>query len=180
MKRRSVLLMGFCVVMMSAWLSFSMAPASARSCAKRVNNTQNKLQQCVTLEGVRAHQAAFQAIADNHGGNREAGTSGYEASVDYVAETLEAAGYDVELNPFDFTFLPPETLRQTAVGPVVEYETARFSGTGFGTVAGPVIAVDLALGQPPWPADPSTSTSGCEATDFDGLDFSGPNDIALI
>ena len=35
----------------------------------------------------------FQAIADANGGVRAAGTPGYDASVDYVAETLEAAGH---------------------------------------------------------------------------------------
>jgi Zn-dependent M28 family amino/carboxypeptidase len=36
------------------------------------------------------------------------------------------------------------------------------------------------MGDSTWPADPATSSSGCEATDFAGLDFSGPADIALI
>lgn len=158
-----------------AALSFN-APqvfAGPNSCAKRVNNTHNKLLECVTIDGVRQHQAALQAIADANGGTREAGTSGYDASVNYVVETLEAAGYTPELNAFDFTYLPPAILIQTAPG-YAEYETGSFTGSGYGAVTGPVIGVDLAL------ADPSTSTSGCEATDFAGLDFSGPNDIALV
>jgi Zn-dependent M28 family amino/carboxypeptidase len=156
------------------------APAAAGPpCDRRNNNTAKKLLECVTVEGVREHQAALQAIADANGGTRAAGTPGYDASVAYVAETLAAAGYEVELDPFEFTFVPPATLIQTA--PIsADYETGSFSGSGFGEVAGPVIPVDLALGQAPWPADPSTSTSGCEASDFAGLDFSGPNDIALI
>ncbi len=157
----------------------SVASAAPPSCDNRTNNTINKLLECVTVEGVRAHQAAFQAAADaTEAGNRAAGFEGYDLSVDYVVNTLEAAGYDVELDPFDFTFVPPATLIQTA--PInEEYETGAFSGSGFGTVQGNVIPVDLALGTPEWPADPNTSTSGCEASDFDGLDFSGPNDIAL-
>jgi Zn-dependent M28 family amino/carboxypeptidase len=155
------------------------APAGSKACPNRVNNTFDKLLECVTLDGVRAHQAALQAVADANGGTRAAGTPGYADSVDYVAETLVAAGYDVTLDPFEFEFVPPSTLRQTA--PVEEtYETDRFTGSGTGTVAGPVIPVDLALGNGAWPADPSTTTSGCEASDFAGLDFSGPNDIALI
>ena len=154
--------------------------AGPKSCDNRVNNTQEKLQECVTIDGVRAHQAALQAIADANDGTRAAGFPGYDDSVDYVADTLEAAGYEVEFDPFEFTFVPPATLRQTAPGDPVEYETGAFSGSGFGEVSGPVIPVDLALGNSAWPADPSTSTSGCEASDFDGLDFSGPNDIALI
>jgi Zn-dependent M28 family amino/carboxypeptidase len=147
--------------------------AGPESCDTRVNNTQKKLQECVTLDGVREHQAALQAIADADEGTRAAGTPGYDASVEYVADTLLAAGYTVELDPFDFTFVPPATLIQTA--PITEeYETGAFTGSGFGTVEGPVIPVDLAL------EPPRDSTSGCEATDFDGLDFSGPSDIALI
>jgi Zn-dependent M28 family amino/carboxypeptidase len=147
--------------------------AGPNSCDSRVNNTQEKLQECVTVEGVRAHQAALQAIADASAGTRAAGFPGYDASTDYVAETLEVAGYAVELHPFEFTFIPPATLQQTA--PIAAtYETGAFTGSGFGTLTGPVIPVDLALDPP------RASTSGCEASDFDGLDFSGPNDIALI
>ena len=149
------------------------------ACEFRTNNTFDKLLECVTVEGVRQHQSAFQAAADANDGIRAAGTPGYDASVDYVVATLEAAGYDVELDPFPFTFVPLGILEQLAPTPV-EYETGAFTGTGFGEVSGNVIPVDLALGNSDWPADPSTSTSGCEPSDFSGLDFSGPADIALI
>ena len=155
------------------------ASAGPMSCDKRVNNTVAKLVECVTIEGVRAHQAAFQAAADANDGTRAAGTGGYDDTVDYVVDTLEAAGYDVELDGFDFTFVPLGELERLT--PIAEvYDTGTFSGTGFGEVTGNVIPVDLALGNADWPADPSTSTSGCEAADFAGLDFSGPNDIALV
>lgn len=51
------------------------ADASA-ACASRVNNTFNKLLDCVTLDGVRSHQGALQSIADANGGTRAAGTAG--------------------------------------------------------------------------------------------------------
>ena len=160
-------------------LTLSSASAGETACPNRVNNTFDKLLECVTLDGVRAHQAAFQAVADANGGTRAAGTPGYDASVDYVAETLEAAGYDVTIDPFELTLPPAATLSQTT--PITaDYETGAFTGTGFGETAGDVIGVDLALGTPEWPADPSTATSGCEASDFASLDFSGPNDIALL
>ena len=121
---------------------------------------------------VREHQAAFQAIADANGGTRAAGTPGYDASVDYVVDTLEAAGWNVTLDEFPFVFFPPPTLQQlTPVNAV--YETGVFTGSGFGTVTGNVIPVDINL------VPPRASTSGCEATDFIG-NFSGPSDIALI
>lgn len=157
----------------------AVASAGSASCDARVNNTSKKLLECVTVDGVRGHQAAFQAIADANGGTRQAGTPGYAQSAEYVASTLEAAGYEVTLDPFDFVFLPPAVLDQLT--PVsASYETGPFNGSGSGDVTGQVTPVDLALGTPAWPADPASSTSGCEATDFAGLDFSGPADIALV
>lgn len=149
------------------------APAGA-GCGARTNNTYEKLVECVTVEGVREHQAAFQAIADANGGIRAAGTTGYDESVEYVVERLEAAGWSVELHQFPFTFVPPPTLQQ--LSPLTAtYETGAFTGSGSGTVTGPVIPVDINLALPRDPV-----TSGCEAADFAGLDFSGPSDIALI
>ncbi|HIW62169.1 MAG TPA: M20/M25/M40 family metallo-hydrolase [Candidatus Stackebrandtia excrementipullorum] len=44
---------------------------------------------------VSGHLEAFQQIADSNDGNRAAGTSGYAASVDYVAQVLTDLGFDV-------------------------------------------------------------------------------------
>lgn len=74
------------------------APAQAgpQACDKRINDTPKKLMECVMLEGVREHQAAFQAIADANGGTRASGLPGYEASVDYVVERMTCVyGYRV-------------------------------------------------------------------------------------
>ena len=77
------------------------------ACDNRTNNTYDKVLECVRLEGVRAHQAALQAIADANGGTRAAATPGYDASVAYVVRTLRAAGWTVELDQFDFTVAEP-------------------------------------------------------------------------
>jgi Zn-dependent M28 family amino/carboxypeptidase len=147
--------------------------APSPACDTRVNNTIAKLLDCVTLDGVREHQAAFQDIADDNGGTRAAGTPGYDESVDYVVERMEAAGYVVTLNTFPFVFVPPPTLQQLT--PVAAtYETGAFTGTGYGTVTGNVIPVDINL------VPPRANTSACEGTDFAALNFSGPADIALI
>lgn len=71
------------------------------SCDNRANNTNKKLLECVTLDGVREHQAALQSIADGNSGIRSVGTSGYSDSVDYVVQRMTAAGYDVTLQEFD-------------------------------------------------------------------------------
>ena len=68
------------------------ASAGSASCDNRVNNTHKKLLECVTVEGVREHQAAFQAIADANNGIRTSGTPGYNQSVDYVVARMTAAG----------------------------------------------------------------------------------------
>ena len=110
------------------------APADA--CDTRTNNTYRKLLDCVTLEGVREHQAALQEIADNNDdpfypGTRAAGTEGYDNSVDYVAGLLKDAGYDVTLDPVEFDFQFPAELRQLT--PVqATYETGAFTGSGSG------------------------------------------------
>ena len=154
------------------------AAAPAKACEKRANNTYSKLLGCVTLDGVREHQEAFQEIADTsddpvYPGTRAAGTEGYAQSVEYVSGLLEDAGYDVTLDPVEITFNFPATLRQLT--PVqAEYETGVFTGSGSGTVQGQVIPVDINL------TPPRASTSGCEAADFAGIDWSGANDIALV
>ena len=156
--------------------------APAAKCDNRNNNTISKLLECVDADGAMEHLEAFQQIADENGGNRAAGTSGYEASVDYVVETLQAAGWNVSIDEFDFTYVGPAELEQLTPPPAATYETDSFTGTGYGEVTGNVIPVDINL------TPPRASDSGCSTdldlvtpeNDFAGLDFSGPNDIALI
>jgi hypothetical protein len=149
-------------------------------CENRNNNTYDKLLECVTLEGVREHQQALQDIADKteepvYPGTRAAGTAGYDASVDYVAGLLEDAGYQVTLDPVDVTFNFPAVLRQVEPAEA-EYETGVFTGSGSGEVQGTVYPIDINLDK----GEDAVSTSGCEATDFEGIDWSGDMDIALV
>jgi Zn-dependent M28 family amino/carboxypeptidase len=55
----------------------------------------------VTADGMLAHLRALQDIANANGGNRAAGTPGYDASVDYVAKALRSRGFDVTTPQFD-------------------------------------------------------------------------------
>ena len=115
------------------------------------------------------HQAAFQEIADQNGGNRFSGLPGHDESVEYVVERLEAAGYDPVVQPFDylaFAVLGPSTLQQTAPNPVTYVQGVDFGvidQSDPGDVTAAVTAVDLQLGLG------NTSTSGCEAADFAGF-----------
>src|SRR5262245_64837606 len=46
-------------------------------------------------EGAFRHLQALQDIAAASGGNRAAGTAGYDRSAQYVAERLKEAGYEI-------------------------------------------------------------------------------------
>ena len=148
----------------------ALAAAPAKVCDTRNNNTITKLLECVNADGATEHLQALQDIADDNGGTRAAGTPGYEASVEYVVDTLEAAGWSVSIDEFPYIYVGPSTLRQLT--PVdATYPTGPFTGTGYGTVTADVTAIDLQLGVG------NTSTSGCEDADFAG--FTAGN-IALI
>ncbi|MDQ2662214.1 MAG: M28 family metallopeptidase [Actinomycetota bacterium] len=146
------------------------APGS-QSCDNRNNNTIQKLLECVDADGAMEHLEAFQQIADDNGGNRAAGLPGYEASVDYVVETLEAAGWNVTIDEFEYDFIGPSTLTQLTPEPAADYETGAFSGSGDGDVTGDVVPVDINL------VGDRASDSGCEADDF--ADFPAGS-IALV
>src|SRR5918993_2457147 len=117
--------------------------APGEACDRRANNTYQKLLECVTLEGVREHQAQFQKIADANDdpfypGTRAAGTEGYAQSVEYVAGLLEDAGYRVTLDEFEFEFTFPALLQQLT--PInATYETRALTNSGTGDVTGNVI-----------------------------------------
>lgn len=147
------------------------AAAAPQACNVRVNNTFAKLLECVTLDGVRAHQAALQTIADANGGIRTSGTLGYDKSADYAEDLFRAAGYLVTRQEFQFqTFiaLDPPILEQVAPPPAGPIENSIMSYSGSGDVTAPVTALA---------APPADATPGCEAADFAG--FPAGN-IALI
>ncbi len=176
MPRRVSVFIVLASAMVALGLTSVPAQAGPAGC-NRQNNTPKKLLQCVTLGGVREHQQALQQIANANGGNRFSGLPGHDASVDYVVDRLEAAGYSPTVQPFDylaFAVLGPSTLQQTAPGSVTYVEDVDYTlldQTDPGDVTALVTAVDLMLGLG------NTSTSGCEAGDFAG--FQAGN-IALV
>ncbi len=147
----------------------ALAAPSQAGCDSRTNNTYDKLLECVRVGGVREHQAALQAIADANGGHRFAGFEGYNASVDYVVAKLEAAGYDPQVQTFDYlAFQPvgPSVLQQVAPNTITYVENTDFgliAQSDRGDVTAAVTPVDLQLGLG------NTSTSGCEAGDWAGF-----------
>ena len=134
------------------------------------------LTDAVTEEGLYSHLAALQDIADLNDGNRASGTTGYDASADYVEDTLEAAGYIVTRQEFSYTRIEYTGSALDRVSPdpeayvfIDDFIPMEYSTNG--DVTGNVTAVDINLD------GDRASTSGCEAEDF--ADFPS-GDIALI
>lgn len=138
------------------------------------------LAEAVRLSALENHLDELQAIADAHEGTRAATTGGYTASVDYAIGVLEGAGYRVQtesFSVFDFESLAAPELEQLSPTPQVysagsDIGLMNYSGGGEAIAA--IRVVDPVL-PPGKKAD--TSTSGCEASDFDDLQ---PGEIALI
>ena len=157
--------------------------ARPSACAHRVNNTPQKLVDCVTKDDLWAHMVKFQQIADANPGadghpSRNSGEPGYKASADYVAGVMRAAGYDVTLQEYKFhyfSFVGDPLFREESPTP-----QSFGLGTEFnpGTVAGSTSSKLQPAGGIVVPATPEpSSASGCSASDFAGF---GVGNIALI
>jgi Zn-dependent M28 family amino/carboxypeptidase len=137
----------------------------------------SSLSESITAEAVAAHLEALDALAKANGGNRAAGTAGYEASAAYVEAQLEGLGYVVTRWPFVFeryALLSPPTLALASDPPTIyvndqDYGVPQWAPAG--SVSAALEAVDLELGLG------NHSTSGCEAEDFSS--FTAGN-IALL
>ena len=159
----------------------SLAVAGPASAAPQVDTSD--LRDAVTVSGIHEHLAALEAIADANVfegvPTRATGTPGHEASVDYVVDKMEAAGFNVTLQQFeaDIFFEQSEAVFAQVAPTAITYPrydgeqgiwyTADFSGDGDVTAA--AVAVDF--------TEPTTQASaldsGCEASDYDGLDVTG-------
>lgn len=158
---------------------FVATPASAASTIDT-----KELRTAVTVKGIREHLAALEKIAKTNKfqqiPTRATGTPGHEASVDYVVKKMRAAGFTVSLQPFEadifFEQAPAVFARivdQSEIayprfdGQTGVWYTADFSGDGDATAE--AVVVDFT--EPTTQA--SASDSGCEASDYDGLEVTG-------
>lgn len=120
----------------------------------------NQLRERVTIDAMMGHLERLQEIADNNGGNRALGTPGYDASVDYVADTLRDKGFDVETPEFEVRLPFAEDPQVTVGGQAVTAKPLEFT-IGTEGVSGPLVAAK------------AEDTPGCEASDYDGLPVAG-------
>jgi Zn-dependent M28 family amino/carboxypeptidase len=129
------------------------------------------LRNAVTVAGIMEHEQALQAIANANGGTRASGTPGYAASVDYVANLLTEAGYEVTVQNFTYDqfILNSSAFQRISPDPKTyvegldgEYSPMDYSG------AGDFTAPLVAAGGITIPS-PGGSESGCSAADFAGF-----------
>ena len=151
-------------------VAFVLAPAA--SAIDKVNTKQ--LRKGVTVAGIMEHERAFSDIAAANDNTRAATTAGYDASVAYVKQRLEAAGYAVTLEPFEFadwTQNGPSTFERVSPDPRTfvegtDYIVSQFSAGG--DVTGEVFVAGNTVVPPP--DGPGTSVSGCDPADFAGAE----------
>lgn len=114
----------------------------------------------LTADAMMGHLAALQDIADNHGGTRAVGTSGYDASVDYVVGVLRDAGFEVQTPQFQTRVFNGGEANLTVGGAAVEASPLKYT-VGTDGVSGPLVAA------------PADETPGCAPSDYEGLPVKG-------
>ena len=159
-------------VALSADAATPTANPDPTACANRVNDTAQKLVDCVNRDDLWAHMVKFQQIADANLGadghpSRNSGEPGYKASADYVADVMRAAGYAVTLQEYKFhyrSFVGDPVMREVSPTP-----SSFVLGTDFipAQIAGSLSAPVQPVGGIVVPATPTpTSKSGCAKNDF--------------
>ena len=147
-------------------LAVSFAPPAAAD----TGTDSGELRAAVSVDNILSHLDALQAIADANGGNRAAGTRGYEKSARYIEDQLKDAGYEPVRQRFTYhryDFVAAALERVSPTPRTYGYEAAdgfldmHYSGAG--EVTAPVSAVDINL------AGDRGSSSGCEKADFKGF-----------
>jgi Zn-dependent M28 family amino/carboxypeptidase len=156
---------------------------TSAQCAAQVNDTLSKLIPCIQKDDLWAHMQQFQAIADANPSpdghpSRNSGEPGYKASADYVASVMKAAGYDVQLQPYTFTYYAYKALPTLSEVSPVAHNYALNSEWRPGQSIGITTAALQPAGGIVIPPTPTpSSASGCSASDFNGF---VPGRIALI
>ncbi|OAR25875.1 amidohydrolase [Streptomyces sp. ERV7] len=137
---------------------------------KQAERLARKLVGQASGESAYRHLEQFQKIADANGGNRAAGTPGYDASAAYVYGQLKKAGYDVAYQDFDV--FESKTLREKLA--VVTPEPRELKTTAFDfSKASPAGGLTAQV-----KAARVDATPGCELDDYKSDTFTGK--IALV
>lgn len=142
-----------------------------KACANTDAYDSAAMREALSATNIREHLEGLQAIADANGGTRAVQTPGYELSVDFITRTLEGTGWVVHTPEFQYernVERTPGLVERLSPDPLVfpQSDVVAFTNSGSGHVTATLQAIDVVV---PASADPSGSTSGCEATDFVGF-----------
>ncbi len=163
-------------------------------------SAQDLLSSKITTSAVESHLINLQRIAEENRVNdvstRAAGTPGYDSSTEYIKAQLEAAGYEVKLQSFEFRLWeqmePSSFVLSTVSGKGDEnitqpqnpeesaeefsYNTMSYSGSALIDTAKDLVFVTPSFSE----ADDKAYdySDGCEASDFEGKEIEGK--IAVI
>jgi Zn-dependent M28 family amino/carboxypeptidase len=148
----------------------SLVAAGCSSTAAPPASLAERLREAVSAAAIGADLAALEQIADEHGGNRAVGTSGYDASVAYVQGELERAGYQVTLDRLAIPYWHEEQPGTLAIPggrsftPDRDFRAALFSPAG--DVTAPVAAPGYERGVDPAAFAEHPTGVGCAPVDF--------------
>jgi Zn-dependent M28 family amino/carboxypeptidase len=137
-------------------------PATPAGVSAAATDFAAMMRQRVTVDAMMAHLTKLQEIADANDGNRDLGTPGYEASVEYVADALRGRGFDVQTPEFEVRLPFAEEPVVTVGGAAIAAKPLEWTvGTPPQGVTGPLVATRV------------EHSSGCTASDYDGLPVAG-------
>lgn len=144
-----------------------LGPATAATGSDRPTGSE-RLQQKVDVAQIMNHLESLQEIADEHG-DRASGNPGYAASAAYVEKKLQAAGYETTRQHFPFTYTEILAEKVHENSPTQRDIDNHVMTASPSTPDGGVTA-DL--------VSPATAITGCNATEWGGVNATGK--IALV
>jgi Zn-dependent M28 family amino/carboxypeptidase len=116
----------------------------------------------VTADAMMAHLKKLQDIANANNGTRAVGTPGYEASVEYVVNTLRNSGFDVQTPEFSARVFHSEKGSVAVGGVTLDARALEYSlGTPADGTTGPLLLA------------PTGNGPGCAPADYDNLPVRG-------
>ncbi len=150
------------VAVVTAALSGCGRPATPAVASSAATDFAAMMRERVTVDAMMAHLTKLQEIADANDGNRALGTPGYDASVQYVADALRGSGFDVQTPEFEVRVPFAEEPVMTVGGVAIAAKPLQWTvGTPPQGVTGPLVATRV------------EHSSGCTASDYDGLPVAG-------
>ena len=166
-------LAALCVAAAGLLVPGSAGATSSTGCNHRVNNTPSKLVSCVRTDDLWQHmQALWQIAQDNPGPDghpsRNSGEPGYRASVDYVANLMRQAGYDVTIQPYTFDYFAYQGVPSMRENSPASHDYALVTDWNPGRSQGTATADVQPAGGTVIPS-PGGSASGCADSDYAGF-----------